>query len=47
MSRQPTPQEQKVLAQTLKLAELREKNKQAAKEQLLRIQLLLARRPLA
>lgn len=46
MSRQPTLQEAKVLAQALKAAELKEKNKQAAKEQLLRIQLLLARRPI-
>lgn len=46
MSRQPTLQEKKALEQANKLAELKEKNRLAAKEQLLRIQLLLARRPL-
>lgn len=46
MSRLPNQQEQKALAQALKTAELMQKNKQAAKDQLLRIQLLLARRPI-
>ena len=46
MSPPPTSQEKKALEQALKLAELKEKNKQAAKEQLMRIQLLLARRPI-
>ena len=36
----------KALAQAVKLAELEKKNKEAAKEQLLRIQLLLAQKPI-
>lgn len=35
--------EQKVLEQAVKLAQLEQKNKQAAREQLLRMQLILAR----
>jgi hypothetical protein len=40
----PTLKESLLLAQALKKAELEQKNKQAAKEQLLRIQLLLSKR---
>lgn len=45
MSILPSSQEALMLAQALKKAELEQKNKQAAKEQLLRIQLLLSKRP--
>lgn len=44
MSSLPSQMEALMLAQVLKKAELEQKNKQAAKEQLLRIQLLLAKR---
>jgi hypothetical protein len=44
MSACPTKQEMLVLQQVLKRAELEQKNKQAAKEQLLKIQLLLSKR---
>ncbi len=44
MSALPTNQEAILLAQVLKKAELEAKNKIAAKEQLLRIQLLLAKK---
>ena len=44
MSALPTAQETLMLAQVLKTAELERKNKQAAREQLLRIQLLLAKK---
>ena len=44
MSMMPTLKESLLLAQVLKKAELEQKNKQAAKEQLLRIQLLLSKR---
>ena len=44
MSSLPTNQEALLLAQVLKRAELEQKNKQAAREQLLRIQLMLAKR---
>lgn len=44
MSSMPTTQETLMLQQVLKKAELEQKNKQAAREQLLRIQLILAKR---
>jgi hypothetical protein len=44
MSCLPNNQETLVLQQVLKQAELVEKNKQAAREQLLRIQLILAKK---
>lgn len=44
MSVSPTFQEVLLMQQVLKKAELEQKNKQAAKEQLLRIQLMLAKR---
>ena len=44
MSALPTTQEALLLAQVLKKAELEAKNKIAAREQLLRIQLLLAKK---
>jgi hypothetical protein len=44
MSCPPTLQQTLLLAQALKQAELTQKNKQAAKEQLLRIQLMLAKK---
>lgn len=44
MSALPHSQEAQMLAQALKKAELEQKNKAAAKEQLLRIQILLAKR---
>ena len=44
MSAIPSRQEAAMLAQILKKQELETKNKQAAKEQLLRIQLLLSQR---
>ena len=44
MCQLPTPLQLQTLEQVLKQAELIEKNKLAAKEQLLRIQLLLAKR---
>ena len=44
MSCSPSQMETLVLQQVLKKAELEQKNKQAAKEQLLRIQLMLAKR---
>ena len=44
MSAPPTPQQLAVMSQVLKKAELEQKNKQAAREQLLRIQLLLSKR---
>lgn len=44
MSKMPPPLESIMLAQAAKKAELEAKNKQAAREQLLRIQLLLAKR---
>lgn len=44
MSSLPSRQEALMLAQVLKKAELEQKNKLAAKEQLLRIQLLLSKR---
>lgn len=44
MSALPMVQEALLLAQVLKKAELVEKNKIAAREQLLRIQLLLAKK---
>lgn len=44
MSMMPTQKESQLLAQALKKAEIELKNKQAAKEQLLRIQLLLSKR---
>jgi hypothetical protein len=44
MSQLPTNQEALLLAQVVKRAELERKNKQAAKEQLLRIQLMLAKK---
>jgi hypothetical protein len=44
MSSLPSHLEAKMLAQVLKKAELEQKNKQAAKEQLLRIQLMLAKK---
>lgn len=43
MAQLPSKKEAEMLAQALKSAELVEKNKQAAKEQLLRIQLMLAK----
>lgn len=44
MSPLPQKQEAILLQQVLKKAELEQKNKQAAREQLLRIQLLLSKR---
>lgn len=44
MSCLPTQVESQMLQQALKKAELEQKNKQAAREQLLRIQLMLAKR---
>jgi hypothetical protein len=44
MSSLPSAQEAQMLAQVLKKAELETKNKLAAREHLLRIQLLLAKR---
>lgn len=44
MSTMPPPLESIMLAQALKKAELELKNKQAARDQLLRIQLLLAKK---
>lgn len=44
MSTMPPPLESIMLALTAKRAELAQKNKQAAREQLLRIQLLLAKK---
>jgi hypothetical protein len=44
MSALPSNQEILLLQQVLKKAELLEKNKQAAREQLLRIQLMLSKR---
>lgn len=44
MSAPPTPSQLQAMSQALKKAELVAKNKQAAKEQLLRIQLLLAKK---
>lgn len=44
MSAMPSSLEAQMLAQVLKKAELEAKNKQAAREQLLRIQLLLAKK---
>lgn len=44
MSSLPTKQEAILLAQVLKKQELEQKNKLAAREQLLRIQLMLAKR---
>lgn len=44
MSKLPSSQEALMLAQVLKKAELEQKNKKAAKEQLLRIQLMLSKR---
>ena len=44
MSALPTTQEALLLAQVLKKAELEQKNKILAREQLLRIQLLLAKK---
>jgi hypothetical protein len=44
MSALPTNQEVLLLAQVLKKQELDQKNKLAAREQLLRIQLMLAKR---
>ena len=44
MSALPTNQEALLLAQVLKKAELETRNKQLAKEQLLRIQILLAKK---
>jgi hypothetical protein len=45
MSILPSKLEAQMLAQALKKSELEQKNKQAAKEQLLRIQLMLSKRP--
>lgn len=48
MSNPPNPKLAKKLANILETSQrLEQKNKEAAKEQLLRIQLLLAKRPLA
>lgn len=44
MSQLPSTKELQMLNQVIKKAELEQKNKQAAKEQLLKIQLLLAKR---
>jgi len=44
MSKLPSNLEVQMLAQTVKKAELEKKNKLAAREQLLRIQLLLSKR---
>lgn len=44
MSHPPTPSQILAMSQALKKAELIAKNKQAAKEQLLRIQLILSKR---
>lgn len=46
MSQMPSLVETKLLQQALKAAELERKNKEAAKEALLRIQLMLAKRPI-
>ena len=45
MSSLPSQKEALMLQQVLKRAELEAKNKQQAKEQLLRIQLMLSKRP--
>lgn len=44
MSQMPSAKEALLLEQAVKLAQLEQKNKLAAREQLLRIQLLLAKR---